>query len=254
MTDTSLKINSLFVPNDKLGVIFMGQAGLIIKTPSGKFIGVDMYLSDCCERYFGFKRMFPKLISPFDIEFDYIITTHAHYDHFDVDSIPLLLAPAKTKLICAEDCKEEAERLHLDDKKITYMKLHDRFDFGDFSLEAVECDHGELAPKAVGLLIRANGKTVYVAGDTCYHEEYAINISKNEIDIAFIPINGAFGNLNSEEGALYASIVKPKLVVPCHFWNFAAHGGDPQSFIDEMNDKYPDQKYQLMSPGEIKLI
>lgn len=254
MTDTSLKINSLSVPKGSLGIIFMGQAGIVIKTSSGKYIGIDLYLSDCCERYFGFKRMFPKLISPFDIEFDYIITTHAHYDHFDVDSIPFLTAPAKTRLICAEDCQVEIERLHIDTEKVTYIKLHDKYCCDDFKLEAVECDHGELAPKAVGLLIESDGKTVYIAGDTCFHEEYAKAISKNRIDIAFVPINGAFGNLNEKEGALYASIIKPKLVVPCHFWNFAAHGGNPQLFIDEMKDKYPDQGFSLMSPGETKII
>ena len=65
-----------------------------------------------------------------------------------------------------------------------------------------------------------------------------------------MPINGAFGNLNEAEGAATAGLIKPKLCIPCHFWNFAQHGGNPQLFIDEMQAKYPDINYNLMRPGE----
>ena len=52
-----------------------------------------------------------------------------------------------------------------------------------------------------------------------------------------LPINGAFGNLNSEEAAKVVSILKPKLAVPCHYWNFAEHGGDPQRFCHDHEGK-----------------
>ncbi len=92
MTDTAVRIHSYQVPEKRLGVFFMGQAGVILKAPDNTLLAVDLYLSDCCERYFGFKRLMPKLVGVDDLRLDYVCATHAHFDHFDPDSIPQLLA------------------------------------------------------------------------------------------------------------------------------------------------------------------
>ena len=65
----------------------------------------------------------------------------------------------------------------------------------------------------------------------------------------FAPINGMFGNLNEAQAAQFFSIAKPKLAVPCHYWNFAEHHGDPGIFKDEMTSKYPNQPFRLMGYG-----
>ena len=65
-------IRGLNVPENSVGVFWAGQAGFIIKTPEGKLIGIDLYLSNCCERYFGFKRVLPYILQPYDVEFDYV--------------------------------------------------------------------------------------------------------------------------------------------------------------------------------------
>ena len=79
-------------------ITFAGQAGFIIETAVGYRIGVDLYLSDCCQRYFGFKRLMPFLYNPLDLNLDLLIATHAHYDHFDPDSVPLIMNNSKTRL------------------------------------------------------------------------------------------------------------------------------------------------------------
>ena len=79
------------VPQGSLGVFFLGQAGFAFKTASSELIAVDPYLSDCCERYFGFKRLMPHLLDAREVVFDTLILTHAHYDHFDPDSVPVMV-------------------------------------------------------------------------------------------------------------------------------------------------------------------
>ena len=69
-----------------------------------------------------------------------------------------------------------------------------------------------------------------------------------------MPINGAFGNMNEVEGAKAANLVKPKITIPCHFWNFAEHGGNPYIFAKEMKEKYVDLNYILMRVGETTTI
>ena len=236
--------------NNSVYVEFAGQAGFIIETQTGYRVGIDLYLSDCCERYFGFKRLMPYLYDPMGLDLDLLISTHAHYDHFDPDSVPLIMSNNKTQLVAACDVKAEAERLNLDSKRITYLKEGESFKNSDVCVKAVPCDHGKDTPDAIGLLIEIDSKRIYITGDTCYREDNFKNSEFENLDLLIMPINGAYGNLNEAEGAATAGLIKPKLCIPCHFWNFAQHGGNPQLFIEEMQAKYPDIKYNLMRPGE----
>lgn len=251
MENIALKIASTAVKNGEVAVFFLGQAGFVLKTASGKLIATDLYLSDCCERYFGFKRLMPHIISADEIIFDYVVASHAHYDHFDPDSIPVLLGNGKTKFIGAIDTKEECERLGIKDN-LTFVAVGDKVELEDgATLTAVRCDHGKDTPHAVGLLFEIDGKKIYMMGDTSYRPEWLDDESIKGVDLLILPINGAFGNLNSAEAAKVAGTLNPKLAVPCHYWNFAEHYGSPYEFMSEMKDNCPDVPYTLMRQGEM---
>lgn len=254
MSHTAQKILAMPVPEGTLGVFFMGQAGVILKSPSGQLLGVDLYLSDCCQRYFGFKRLMPQLLLPGELELDALVTSHAHYDHFDVDSVPMLLSNSRTHLYAAADCVQECQRLGIPVGKYTVLKKQQEQSAGDFTILPVDCDHGELAPDALGLYIRCGEKTVYLAGDTCFREDIALQMKQLPITLAIAPINGAFGNMNSEDAAKFFRILDPECCMPCHYWNFAQHQGDPNAFIQIMETENPRQAYVLMCPGEGMLI
>lgn len=247
------KIHALPVPEGHVGVIFIGQAGFILKSSTGELLAVDPYLSNCCERYFGFKRLMPMLLLPGEIEFDYVVASHGHYDHFDVDSIPMLLSNGKTHLLTAADGVPECRRLGIPEEFYTVICKEEKYHAGAFCIQTVDCDHGELAPDALGLYITCGEKHLYFAGDTCYRRDIAEKMSKLPVDFAAAPINGAFGNMDGKEAADFLQIVKPKLCVPCHYWNFAQHMGDPNAFIQQM-DAQDVVKYLLMCPGEAIVI
>jgi len=235
-------------------LFFMGQAGLILKTASGTTLGIDLYLSNCCERYVGFKRLMPYLLLPEDHAFDFLITTHAHYDHFDFDAMPTLLAPEKTQLFAARDCARPLAELGLSEEKVCYIERGGRYTLADITLEAVECDHGKTKPEAVGLLLHFDNKTVYVAGDTAPLPALAQQLSQQAIDAAVLPINGAFGNLNETQAAEILAILQPRLAIPCHYWNFGEHGGNPYRFTEEAKRLCPAVKTLPMRPGEVYLF
>ncbi len=240
--------------NKVTSLTFAGQAGFIIESERGYRIGIDLYLSDCCDRYFGFKRLMPYLYNPLDLDLNLLIATHAHYDHFDPDSVPLIMSNSKTKLLCAKDCYSEAERLNLDQSRITYIAQGETFENCEVKIKAMPCDHGIETPDAIALLIEVDGKRIYIAGDTCFREDHFSNNQIKNCDVMIMPINGAFGNLNEAEGTKAAGIIKPKLTIPCHYWNFAQHFGNPHLFIELMKTNYPDLKYNLMRPGEIVIL
>ena len=229
---------------------YAGQAGFIIESAEGYRIGIDLYLSNCCERYFGFKRLMSYLYNPVELNLDLLIATHAHYDHFDPDSVPLIMSDKKVSLVAAADVRVEAEKLNLDNDRITYIKEGEVFQNSSILIKAMPCDHGAETPDAIGLLITIDGKKIYIAGDTCYREEYFTSTELENVDVMIMPINGAFGNLNEIEGAKAAGLVNPKFAIPCHYWNFAEHGGNPNIFAEEMRDKYAETDFVLMQCGE----
>lgn len=232
----------------------VGQAGYIIKSKSGQLLGIDLYLSECVERvegHIGFKRLLPKILSPFELELDILIATHPHVDHFDIDSIPELMSNKRTQMFASVDCAKEVKRLMMPEERITYVYAGVKEEVGDFTMEFVNCDHGNSAPDAVGVVISVNGKRIYMAGDTCLRLDRVGEISSiGEIDVMIAPINGAFGNMNETECAELSGALKPKLTIPSHYGMFASHEGNPGRFVDIMNEKFPDQEYTLMALGE----
>ena len=61
-------------PISGIELIFLGQAGFLIKGP-GISIAIDPYLSNCVEREVGFKRMQPAIVAPEDLMFDLLLST-----------------------------------------------------------------------------------------------------------------------------------------------------------------------------------
>lgn len=239
----------------RVNIISIGQASFIIKTPIGKLIGIDIYLSDFSERdegHVGFKRMLPKILEAKDIVFDYLIATHPHSDHFDYDSMYELMDNGHTKLFASINCKRLSLDLNLPESRIYYIKPGDVIQLDDFVLNFVNCDHGVSAPDAVGVIISTGGLNIYETGDTSLRLDRIDEIKElAPIDVLIGPINGAYGNMNEKDLALLSASLEPSLTIPCHYGMFASHYGLPGLFIQHMKNICPQNKYLIMTQGEI---
>lgn len=246
--------NKILSTHNKTSIFFLGQAGFAFKSKSGMLLGLDMYLSCCVERvegHIGYKRLLPTILNPSDVEFDYLIATHPHFDHFDMDSIPTMMANHRTKLFASVNCQKEVRRMMMTEENITYVKEWDHYEAGDFVLDFVFCDHGIGTPDAVGVVICVDGKKIYITGDTCLRSDKFDEIKKYGLfDVMIAPINGAYGNLNEKECVELSKALVPNLTIPCHYGMFASHGGNPGLFMEYMKKELPDQKFLLMTMGE----
>jgi len=242
------RIHHIRVERGNVAVFWLGQAGFLFKTADGTIVMIDPYLSDCCERYFGFKRLMPHMLRPDEIQPDILIATHAHYDHFDPDSVPALLTSG-AKLIAAKDCAAECERLGISTQSVRFIGAGDTVTERDVTVTAKPCDHGEQIPDAIALLLEVDGKRIYIAGDTSFRPDYLSAPDLQNPDLAILPINGAFGNMDEEQAARAAAVMKPELTIPCHFWNFAEHGGNPGLFAEHMKELAPDILYNILPMG-----
>ena len=250
-----MELQNKLKPNNRTSIISTGQAGYIIKSKSGQLLGIDLYLSDYVEKLegnIGYKRLLPKLINPKDIKLDVLIATHSHGDHYDKDSMEGLMANDKTVLFTSVDCEEIVGQQGISKDKVFYKKPGEEVKIKDFKVNFVDCDHGEGAPDAFGVVVQVDGKIIYEVGDSCLRIDYANNIKERfpRVDVLIGPINGAYGNMNEEEFAIFVDVIKPEIAIPCHYGMFASHGGNPGKFYEIIKAKYSNQKICLMTQGE----
>lgn len=241
----------------KLGetsLFWVGQAGYIVKSATGKLLGIDLYLSECVEPvegHVGYHRLMPQLLEYDELTFDVLIATHFHRDHFDIDAIPGLMANGKTQLYCAYDCQDDVERLQIDRNRVQFVKPGENYDFAGFHIDFIHSDHGAGAPLEAAPIVTVDGKHILETGDTSLHLDWKDEYLKaGALDVLIAPINGAYGNLTEQENVDLTAALKPKLTVPCHFGMFASHGGHPGLWKDLLEQQLPEQKYKIFTMGE----
>lgn len=232
-----------------------GQAGFIIKSSSGQLLAIDLYLSNCVERqegHKGFKRLLPQILNPAELEYTAIITTHPHLDHFDIDSVPEMMAHGSPKLFASVSCEKLVHQTMVDyyNSSIHYVRPEDKATVGEFKLSFVNCDHGEDAPDAVGVVVEVDGHAIYEVGDSCLRLDRVDEIKQitEHLDVLIAPINGINGNMDSAGAAKLADKLQPKVTIPCHYGMFASHGGNVKEFYDLRSENK--QAALIMQQGE----
>lgn len=180
-------------------------------------------------------------IDPFQIDIpahdaDLILCTHSHYDHFSPKDI-LAIANEHTAIITTGDCKDEIEKLGFIDENVYYVEPYNKFEFEGIEIEAIPAYNKfkEFHPKKnkwVGYLLKIEGITYYIAGDTDKTRE----AKQVECDVAFLPVGGTY-TMNYVEAADLANKLKPKFVIPTHYGSIV---GDPECgilFKELINEK-----------------
>jgi len=236
-----------------IAFFFLGQAGFCFKFSNGRTLFLDAYLTDSCYRLFGFKRMTPTVIRPEEVSTDIFFSTHNHADHLDPDTLEIIAGNKAIYFLGSPDCGEIYRKAGIPDSKYGTLKCGQEKEVYGLKLKAVYADHGDQAPDAIGLLIDYDGIKIYNAGDTAYAPEKIVASLNSDIDVMIAPINGAFGNMNAVEACRLAGLVKPKIIIPAHFWMFAEHmkqNGDPAKFLEEAKKLPAGIKPLVMAPGE----
>ncbi|MGV8096427.1 MAG: MBL fold metallo-hydrolase [Mangrovibacterium sp.] len=249
------KISQLQVGTGQIALFYLGQAGFCIKTPDGNVIVIDAYLSDACERLFGFKRMIPAVLGAGELNADLYLSTHSHADHLDPDVLPVVVKNPETFFIGSPDCEELYKQNKLPNSRYKILKEGEEWNHKGIRVRAVFADHGHLAPDAVGFLLSIEGIKIYHTGDTCFAPDKIKTSLNTDVDIMIVPINGQYGNMNAAEACRLSVVVKPEILIASHFWMFLEHvcengKGDPSTFLRESKDLV-DIQARVMAPGEL---
>jgi L-ascorbate 6-phosphate lactonase len=151
----------------------------------------------------------------------------------------------------APDCRAGFEQFGVSSDRYAVISRGQTLDYGDFRLIGVYADHGELAPDALGVILQVGEIKVWQVGDSAYRPDMWQDVFALGIDVLIPPINGAFGNLDGIEAAKLAADCGAKVVIPCHYWMFAEHDGNPAQFLQACSVHAAKSKPLLMSHGEL---
>ena len=265
--DEFLKEVAASDPGPGFSLWWLGQSGFLVKHQDRHLL-FDPYLSDSLTRKYAdtdkpHVRMTELIVDPARLDFiDVVTSSHNHTDHLDGDTLrPLMRANPATKLVIpAANRAFVADRLGCElnwpigiDDSTTARAADFEFHGIPAAHESVERDE-EGRCHFLGCVVRFGRWTLYHSGDTVRYEGMSERLSRFDIDIAILPINGSWperrvaGNLTGEEAAKLAHDVQARLVVPCHFEMFAFNTESPDAFAEAC--KRRGQKYRILKCGE----
>ena len=152
-----------------------------------------------------------------DMTPDVLLFTHDHIDHYDPCTAPRYLEKAGSMLVLAPGtCWQKARQFGGDHNYVLFDRGTEWTE-GDVRFTAVTAVHSD--DHAIGVVIEAEGKCIYVTGDTLYSRKIFGELPKN-IDAVFLPVNGVGNNMNMTDAARFAGDCGAKVAVPIHVGMF----------------------------------
>ncbi|MDA3864010.1 MAG: metal-dependent hydrolase [Deltaproteobacteria bacterium] len=219
-------------------VTWLGHAAFLIET--GKYnLVIDPFLTDNPQASCKADEL-PELSA--------ILVTHGHRDHLG-DTLHL----AK-KFNCLVVSTVEIAN-YLKGRGVKHVHGQQpggawKHPFGKVKL--TRAFHGSFLPdgsyggQPVGFLLEVEGVTIYHAGDTALFSDMKL-IGRKGVDLALLPCGDNF-TMGTEDAALAATYIHPRIAVPMHYGTWELIDTDPQDFARRLQGS--SIKPVILKPGE----
>ncbi len=178
----------------------------------------------------------------------YIILTHAHGDHYgDTEAIA---KRSNAKVISNFEIVSYLEKLGVEGHP---MNTGGSFDFPFGKVKFTPAWHSNSFPDGsyggmpMGVVIEAEGKRLYHAGDTALFGDMAL-IGEMGLELALLPIGDNF-TMGPQDALAAVKLLKPKLVVPIHYNTFDVIKQDPAEFKSQVESQ-TGSRCVVLAPGQ----
>ncbi len=268
--DVALDIVTAQPPPQAVAMWWLGQASVVLRAASTT-VYIDPFFSEYPS------RLVPPLFTPENAPpADYVLCTHEHADHFDPQTLPgMAQASPSARFVVPLSIVEQATALGIAARRIFGAQPGEVLHLGPITVFSVPACHGLKAPPALygfdlveregkhlypylGYILEIGGVRIYHAGDTIIYDGLVQQLREQEIDVAFLPINGRsyfreqqeiVGNMDEREAADLAAAAGVKLLVPIHYDMFAANQGRPGALVDYIQTSHADLSCLIPAPG-----
>lgn len=224
--DTTLKSATM---NHSISCTYVGHATTIIKLGDCRFL-TDPHFG---KRVITQKRLTPLAVDPANLpDFDAILVSHAHADHFDVSSFKYL--SCKTPIIVPEGKARRFSALF--PNPIVELSHFANYELScGIEVTAVPAVHSFCAllpciPSKINSYIIRDKKTntaVFFCGDSAYGPHFSEIGSLGKIDLAVLPIGSyspsfimKHNHMTPEEAVSAFKDLGAEKMVPSHFGTF----------------------------------
>ncbi len=204
-------------------ITFIGHACFLLEEEGKETLVFDPFIKDNPHTE----------LSADDIKADFVLVTHAHFDHMG-EACEIAKSNDATIITTAEiagdvegkGCK--AHPLHIGGKN--------SFPFGWVKATLAFHGSGIAGGHACGFVVNYYGKNIYFAGDTGLFGDMKIIGETMPLDLALLPIGDNF-TMGIDDAVMAVDFLKPKHVVPYHYNTWPYIEADPQEFKKKVEEK-----------------
>ena len=210
-----------------VAITWLGHAAFNIRTPEGKVVLIDPFLS-------GNPVCPANLKEPQTV--DVILITHGHGDHLG-DAVPIAHRTEPEAVVTTADISHWLRQQGV--ANIVGMNKGGTIHVADLAVMMVHAEHTSTimdgdtlipAGESVGYVVTfSNGLKLYVAGDTALFGDMALIGRRYRPDAAILPIGDHF-TMGPDDAAEACRMLGIKRVIPCHYGTFPLLTGTPDAF------------------------
>lgn len=199
-----------------MNVTYLHHSGFSVETET-KVLLFDYYTEGGRKAYFD-----PAAYGEKDI---FVFVSHAHEDHYDRRILNWENLP-HVKYVLSSDVRTELEFRG----EVLRVNPHESYDFGGIHIETLQSND-----EGVAFLVKADGKTIYHAGDLNWwhwngepddfnndiERSYTTEINRlkgEQIDVAFVPADLRLQDKYFWAVNYFLKTVGAKVLFPMHFW------------------------------------
>jgi L-ascorbate metabolism protein UlaG (beta-lactamase superfamily) len=220
---------------------WLGHASFRLDTAGGKRIYVDPFLNGnprCPEHERTPERV------------DLIAVTHGHGDHVG-DTVELATAH-ECPVVALVELSGWLGKQGVDGAKLPGPNKGGTVDVDGVKVSLTNAFHSGSGPdgsyvgEPSGIVISADGATIYFAGDTCVFGDMQLIGRIYEPDVAVIPIGDHY-TMGPREASVAVELLGVKRIVPCHWGTFPLLTGTPEALQALVPS---DVTIERLEPGE----
>lgn len=198
-------------------ITWLGQAGFLFENDDLTIL-IDPYLSNSCYKVNPrSNRRYPVDESFLKIVPDVIILTHNHLDHTDPETLDFFLKGKVGVTVLASENSWNKVKAYGHAHNYVLFNNGTEYTVKNITFKAVYAEHSD--NRAIGVVFNDGTYTYYVTGDTLYNKK-VIEGLEDQVDVVFLPINGAGNNMNLSDACRFIDKVGAKHAVACHFGLF----------------------------------
>jgi len=251
--------SGLRAEDGKIEILWLGQATMRIKTPTGKVIVIDPWLINNPKTPAEYRNL--DAIGKVDL----VLVTHAHPDHFE--DAPALVKKNNAKIVAPAGLQAQMISLNLVPAELAYRmsksgtatpiggniritQVHAEHD-SELTLTNPETKKREtyFGGEPVGYIIELeNGFKIYHMGDTGVFGDMKFIGEYYKPDLIMIPIGGNNVMAPAEAALVTREYLKPKYAIPMHYGANPLQPGTPPQYIEALGKT--STKVFPMNPGD----